>query len=204
MRLSTVREQCIQAGMDDFLSKPFDEVQVGETFKRWLSHRQQPTPPAAPAEEAAAGAASGAAPAAAAAKPAVPAAAEHAAQTQPADATSDIDMTAIERIRALPRRGPQSVLDRVLAEFARSAPKLVNEVKEAVQRGDTEAAWRAAHSLKSSAANLGAQRLSGRAKELEALGRKGAGAEMAAMLPGLDEDLEGARRGLKGLMENAT
>lgn len=113
-------------------------------------------------------------------------------------------MRAIERIRALPKRGPQSVLDRVLVEFAKSAPKLAADIKDATLKGDTEAAWRAAHSLKSSAANLGAERLSGRAKEIEALGRKGAAEEIVALLPALESALDGALRGLKGLMESAS
>jgi CheY-like chemotaxis protein len=197
--MAGVREQCLEAGMDDFLSKPFDEAQVGETLKRWLAHRRHEGAPAGEAKLEPKG---------------VPAAGTEGAKVTDegqgvpagasAEAAAEIDMAAIERIRALPKRGPLSVLDRVLGEFAKSGPKLAAELKEAIARGDTEAAWRAAHSLKSSAANLGAQRLSGRCKEIEALGRKGATEEIAAMLPAFESELDGALRGLKGLMENAT
>jgi len=197
--MAGVREQCLQAGMDDFLSKPFDEAQVGETLKRWLAHRKHEGAPAEAAK--------------AEPKPGVAAGAEACKVTNeekgtPAgaspEAAAEIDMDAIERIRSLPKRGPQSVLDRVLSEFAKSAPKLADELKDSIARGDTEAAWRTAHSLKSSAANLGAQRLSGRCKEIEALGRKGAAQEIAAMLPAFESELAGALRGLKGLMENGS
>ncbi len=199
--MAGVREQCIDAGMDDFLSKPFDEVRVAETLKHWLPQQQAaevPVPP--PADERKA-----AEPAAPAAPPPPSAAAKPEERQAPASAAAassdgDIDLAAIERIRSLPKRGNQSILDRVLAEFARSAPTLVAEIKSAALRGDTEAAWRAAHSLKSSAANLGALRLSGRCREIEALGRKGAAPEIAPLLPALDSDLDGALRGLKVLM----
>ena len=200
--MAGVREQCLQAGMDDFLSKPFDEAQVGATLKRWLAHRRHDGAAAAPKAEPAAEAKAEPAPAPAAAK-------EHkvtetAHPTDGANAAAEIDMDAIERIRSLPKRGPQSVLDRVLDEFAKSAPKLAAELKESIARGDSEAAWKAAHSLKSSAANLGAQRLSGRCKEIEALGRKGATEEIKAMLPAFESDLDGALRGLRGLMGSAS
>jgi two-component system, sensor histidine kinase and response regulator len=197
--MAGVREQCLQAGMDDFLSKPFDEAQVGETLKRWLAHRKHEVAPAeAPKAEP---------------KPGVRADAEACKVTNEGkgipggaspEAAAEIDMDAIERIRSLPKRGPLSVLDRVLSEFAKSAPKLADELKDSIARGDTEAAWRTAHSLKSSAANLGAQRLSGRCKEIEALGRKGAAQEIAAMLPAFESELAGALRGLKGLMEDGS
>ena len=203
--MAGVREQCLQAGMDDFLSKPFDEVQVGETLKRWLAHRYQPGRSAPPADEpkAAEGAKAGVGQSAAEERK-VTEERKEAPIEGAAETAAEIDMRAIERIRALPKRGPQSVLDRVLVEFTKSAPKLAADIKDATLRGDTEAAWRAAHSLKSSAANLGAERLSGRAKEIEALGRKGAAEEIVALLPALESALDGALRGLKGLMESAS
>jgi CheY-like chemotaxis protein len=35
--LIEVRERCLRAGMDDFLTKPFNEMQMGEALRRWLT-----------------------------------------------------------------------------------------------------------------------------------------------------------------------
>jgi two-component system sensor histidine kinase/response regulator len=44
--LTTVHEKCLQAGMDDFLVKPFDELRLGEALRRWLPSRERAARPA--------------------------------------------------------------------------------------------------------------------------------------------------------------
>jgi two-component system sensor histidine kinase/response regulator len=39
--LTAVHEKCLQAGMDDFLVKPFDELRLGEALRRWLPSRER-------------------------------------------------------------------------------------------------------------------------------------------------------------------
>jgi CheY-like chemotaxis protein/HPt (histidine-containing phosphotransfer) domain-containing protein len=39
--LTTVHEKCLQAGMDDFLVKPFDELQLAQALRRWLPGRER-------------------------------------------------------------------------------------------------------------------------------------------------------------------
>ena len=36
--LADIRQQCLEAGMDDFLTKPFDEAQMTEALHRWIGH----------------------------------------------------------------------------------------------------------------------------------------------------------------------
>src|SRR5881394_2541309 len=37
--LAEVRERCLEAGMDDFLVKPYDELQIADMLGRWLTPR---------------------------------------------------------------------------------------------------------------------------------------------------------------------
>src|SRR5204863_8552890 len=46
--LIDVRERCLRAGMDDFLTKPFNEIQMGEVLRRWLKPVNRETPAASP------------------------------------------------------------------------------------------------------------------------------------------------------------
>ena len=63
--------------------------------------------------------------------------------------------------------------DRVLDLFVQNAVKLLAEIDDAANRGDAPALQRAAHTLKSSSATIGALALSEQAKRLELLLRAG-------------------------------
>ena len=61
----------------------------------------------------------------------------------------------------------------LIAVFLDDALKLLADLREAADQGDPERLQRAAHTLKSSSASLGAMTLSALCKELEAMGRAG-------------------------------
>jgi PAS domain S-box-containing protein len=49
--LNQDRKQCVEAGMDDFVSKPVDKAQLDSTLKRWLTSKPDtPEPATAPAD----------------------------------------------------------------------------------------------------------------------------------------------------------
>jgi two-component system sensor histidine kinase/response regulator len=58
----------------------------------------------------------------------------------------------------------------VIEAYLKEASRLLQTLREAVEKADGEAIRKAAHTLKSSSANLGAQKLSSFCKELEAMG----------------------------------
>lgn len=182
-------EACFAAGMDEYLSKPFTFGQLHARLVRWLSVDTQapvPTAPAAAAGPAAAGMseASGAP-----AKPREPV----------------LDRKVLDALRKLRRPGRPDVLEKVLSAFLSASPELLAAMSGALSRDDALAMHRAAHSLKSSSANVGALKLSAYCKELEALGRantltsasavlESLKAEYARVAAALTDELQGAER----------
>ena len=84
-----------------------------------------------------------------------------------------LDQKALDVIRALQREGEPSLLDRVIKLYLDSSPKLLRSLRESVEQKDNlKAVHEAAHSLKSSSANLGATALATLCKELEEMARQ--------------------------------
>jgi CheY-like chemotaxis protein/HPt (histidine-containing phosphotransfer) domain-containing protein len=139
--LPSDREQCLAAGMDDYLSKPFTLEAIHATLARWLSHQ--------------------------------PAAASASAKDEGREATrpDSIDHKVLGTLRSLRRGGTSNLLHKVLHLYLTSAPQLLNTMRDAVACCDALALQQAAHSLKSSSANVGALQLAAFCKEMEALGK---------------------------------
>ena len=173
--LAEIREKCLRSGMDDFLVKPFDELQIGDTLRRWIPTRER-----APSEK--------------------PASAAKEVNASSKNAQPVIDLAAIARIRAIQGKDKTSLFERVVAQFAETAPSLAATLRGQYRSGDRDAVWRTAHSLKSSAAALGAGQLSRRCAEIEASARRGALSPVGDLLEALDSDLAAAQRGLRELI----
>jgi len=83
--------------------------------------------------------------------------------------------------------------------FLDDAPKLVSEIKSALEAQDADSFRRAAHSLKSNAATFGAVRLAELAKELEMLGKEKRLGDTGNKLTLLNEAVKSASEELKRL-----
>jgi HPt (histidine-containing phosphotransfer) domain-containing protein len=178
--ISEVLEKCLAAGMDDFLVKPFDERQMAETLLRWLKPQRGTTQ----IEEAVAG--DGAS----------------ANQATPPAEDEVIDTAVIDALRAMARPGRPSPLARALPRFLETAPATVTSIRDHCDRGEGEALWHAAHSLKSSAGALGAKLLSRRCAEIEARAREGGAEASQPLVAFLADDLAAAISGLKAAVED--
>ena len=126
-------ERCRAAGFDDYLPKPFRQQQLDDLLERWTN----PDAGSPANREETAGA------------EAVPAHEEH-----------PIDMAVIDRIREMEQRGANRLLDRLIKTYLATAAKLMADGERALAAGDSDALRHAAHTLKSSSANLGATALS--------------------------------------------
>jgi histidine phosphotransfer protein HptB len=108
----------------------------------------------------------------------------------------ELDMATFEELKAM---SGADFIDELVDTFLEDAPKLVWEMRSALQKGDAESFRRAAHSLKSNSATFGAGRLSGLAKELEMLGKENKLAEAGPLMPPLEDALHLVESEMKGL-----
>jgi len=110
-------------------------------------------------------------------------------QTIVADvADGPLDARTLDGIRALQREGAPNLLRKIAGLYLDAAPGQIEQLHAAVKQGDAGAAQRAAHSLKSSSANVGALALSASFKEMEQMGRAGNTAGMAAHLASIKSE----------------
>jgi CheY-like chemotaxis protein len=131
---------CLEAGMDDFLPKPFQRHQLFDSLARWLSDdRGQP----------------------------VQVRSAPVTQSNPAEETADVAIDPATFLKVKDAMGEEFLL--LVSEFSSSTAKLIAAVMDAAERGDVTAVARGSHMLRSSASTMGALRLGRLAARLERL-----------------------------------
>jgi two-component system sensor histidine kinase/response regulator len=157
------RQKCLSAGMDGFLAKPYTLPELRATLRSWLPEIDGPASVTAATfiENVTAADLPGGAPA--------------------------VNETTLRALQTLDESGDggfaSGLVGDLLRAFLGAVPAQWRQVEAAVQAGDGEALRRAAHGLKSSTGNLGAERLSAQYRELEGYGGEGAVAAARAALP---------------------
>jgi CheY-like chemotaxis protein len=140
------RDQCFAAGMDDFVTKPIQPAALARALaERTTSGRKQ--------------------------KPAValPAKVE---EVEPGNPGAALDLAALDALRDV-IGGEACDLKDLLDTFLEDSPKLVQSMKSGLAEADAAALHRAAHSLKSGAADFGALALSSLCAQMEQRARAG-------------------------------
>ena len=138
------RDRCLEAGMNDYLTKPLEVDRLLAAFGQWI------------------------APAAAAARAGgrslvLPGNAARADAVSPGPASAGIDVsTALKRLG-----GNERLLASVAAEFARDYAGCAETLSRLVADGDSESARRLVHTIKGVAGNLAAASLAGAARAVE-------------------------------------
>ena len=167
------REMCLQAGMDDYLSKP---IRVEELVGALGKCR----PPAEPAQDAGERVALVEAPGSAAPGSAAPESAPQATSL-----ATELDRAALDKLLALVG-GEPALLGELIDSFLQDTPPLLVALRRCLDEGNAAGVRQAAHPLKSSSRDFGATRLSQWARELEEMGKAGT-LEGAAALVALVE-----------------
>jgi CheY-like chemotaxis protein len=172
--LVEVRERCLEAGMDDFLVKPYDEEQMVDMLGRWLDPREV----------------------------AVTRGETIATAPVPAGVSEAVlDMVAIDKIRAIAAKRGSSLLEQIVSQFRAISPPLVATMREKAQDGDLQGVWQEAHNLRSSAAAIGAYRVSRCCAEIETMANQNSNLPSDEVLTALERELATAIHALRELTE---
>jgi len=156
--MSGDEEECLEAGMDGYLGKPFRLNELSDAVEQFLKKNNQ-APPKDPANENSA-------------KENASAHGDDMAACQEPEAFS-ISSDAIMQLRMLEQKGAQGLLKKVVELFLNEAPKILEEIEQVFAQADAASLREAAHSLKSMSSNMGALKLADLCKKLEHMGRDG-------------------------------
>lgn len=135
------RERCLAAGMDDYLSKPFSAIQLGEVLSRHLVTLPSSAPGTAGA----------------------PPVSDLPAIVQEDEGDPVLDEQLLASIEGFGEDFLSSLID----TFVEHGTQDLERLRQAVDARDPEGARKAAHRMKSSSANVGARRLSARCADIE-------------------------------------
>ena len=167
--LSGDREKCLEAGMDDYLSKPFTVQQLRERLQKWLGEG------------------------------------EFAHSGEPPQSKADLsvlDQKALDVLRKLDRGSDANVFDKIIDLFVETSGELIEKLKAGVANHDAVEIEDAAHTLKTSSANVGGMTLNTLCKELEVLGRENHIEDAAELVARAEVELDRVCRALANIRES--
>jgi PAS domain S-box-containing protein len=140
------RQECLAAGMDDFIAKPVrvDDLVAALGRSGPLTAHASPVGAFAPGERA----------------------------TDGARPSALLDPAALDRLQEM-AGGDAGFLKEMFETILADAPVMLAEMRQALERGDAATLHRAAHSLKSNSADFGAKTLSELCREVEMMAKAG-------------------------------
>jgi len=138
--MQNIQERCFEAGMNDYMSKPFEMKTMEMVMKKWLSDERPDTPSAYVDSD----------------------------ELIHVDVSGkSINTAALDKIRAMQKKGSPDLLSKLIDVYKNDSRRLIQSLNDAVAAGDVNAARDAAHTLKSSSANLGADKLAALCRSFE-------------------------------------
>jgi len=175
--LESNRQRCLDAGMDDYLTKPFTQQQLLTVVTRWLTNLR--------ADDSAS----------------VSIDSDGFSSFGDTSGRSSIDREVLDEIRQLDSSPGAAVLRDIVISYCATSARLMLQLRAAVAERDMELVEQLAHSLKGGSGQLGAVLLtslcddmisSARANDAEALAAHSerAAVEHCAVLSALDEELQ--------------
>ncbi len=170
------RERCLQAGMDDYLSKPLHPADLAATLERWLVKEANcPIPQVAPRASV--------------------------GQADTANGVPDTQAPIFDKAALLAQlMDDETVVREIIGGFIVDIPEQIGILASAMAADDSSLAERQAHKIKGAAATVGGEALRQVAIEMERAGKASNLAALRSLLP----DLLKQFAQLKESMENET
>jgi HPt (histidine-containing phosphotransfer) domain-containing protein len=137
------RDRCLEAGMDDYISKPVRLEDLEAALARWIPLNESTAPKDVP-----------------------PAVADGAV-------ASALDPAVTARLRGLAAATAPSVLQEIYEAFRSDAIDYLAAIRDRAATNDAEGLRKAAHAFKGASANIGAHHLAELCRQMEALGEAG-------------------------------
>jgi CheY-like chemotaxis protein len=200
------RQACLAVGMDDHLAKPYSQDQLRTTLapllldpmsRRGKQERSRQLDgtlaSVAPSQRAGVGIEDSSSRAGCeSTAPGTTAVAESPSAVTPLPALGDepINPRALDELRKLAAKSGSDLVRRIIAAYLADTPKRLSSLRKALQTSDPECLRSAAHALKSSSGNVGAEGLAALSCEMEKLGRGRSMQGAAALVARAENEFE--------------
>jgi CheY-like chemotaxis protein/HPt (histidine-containing phosphotransfer) domain-containing protein len=135
--LEEEKEKCLEAGMEDFVSKPVRSEELKRALEKKAPKKDKRSAPEASPDE------------------------------------PDFDLAVLAVLRSANRPGQRDLVEELLGVYRKMLPGHLEEIRQAAAKRDWKTLEHAAHKLRGSSANLGANRIATVCTTLENLGKKG-------------------------------
>jgi len=157
------RERCLEAGMNDYVSKPIVFKELSETLERWLTG-----------------------------VPSAPTFSKKTKLSLAVGPTDPAQNLVFDKAAFLERvMGDVDLAQTIITIFLKDIPIQIQVLKDYLAKDDMAGAERQAHSIKGAAANIGGDMLKAAASEIEISGKKVGGKQaMQEQIPGLIAQFE--------------
>jgi len=161
------RERCLEAGMDDYISKPIRHDALTAVLARWL-------PNTTPRHEI-----------------------NQTRNAPSASTHDALDAQVWETLHLLQTEDEPDFIARLIDVFLEDTTRQLAAIAAAVSQNDAQKLAHAAHALKGSCGNVGAMRMVERCQALETVGHAGSVAGAATLVTQLQEEFARVRRALE-------
>jgi CheY-like chemotaxis protein len=162
------REKALEAGMDDYVTKPVTAKELGAVLGLWVSPQAFSSASVADTDSAASN-----------------------------EEEGPLDESVVATLRGLQEEGKPDILEVLFELFLEDVPPQLVALRESVEAGKVHAVERIAHKLKGSSGNMGATHMAALCSELEEIGTSGDLSRAPELLKRLEEDFGRVRTALE-------